>query len=81
MHINHLINIYALTGLGNFDLATGNFSAPTRFLVMNTGRNIRVFSTAEIIQDVLNGGTTYLFGKKKSRRKNTRDMITLKKIK
>lgn len=81
MHINHLINIYALTGLGNFDLATGNFSTPTRFLVMNTGKNIRVFSTAEIIQDVLNGGTTYLFGKQKSRRKNTRDMITLKKVK
>jgi hypothetical protein len=49
LHLNHLLNVYALTGLGTFDLMTGKSVEATRFLVVNTGRNVRVYSTAEMI--------------------------------
>lgn len=80
-HLNHMLNVYALTGLGSIDLTTGKQVGATRFLVVNTGRNIRVYSTAEMIQDLLEGeGKTFLFGSKKPRRKNQRRMITVRKM-
>lgn len=80
LHLNHLLNVYALTGLGTFDLMTGKSVAATRFLVVNTGRNVRVYSTAEMIQDMFEGqGQTFLFGSKKTRRSGKHLMRTVKK--
>ncbi len=84
LHLNHLINVYALSGLGNYDLNTGKSVGGTRFLVTNTGSTIRVYSTAAIIRDLLGGGdnsiispNTYLFGARKQRKSRHR-MITIK---
>lgn len=54
MHLNHIIYIYGLTGLGS-QLNAKNFTQTTRFLVENTGYNIKVYSTKSIINDLLSG--------------------------
>lgn len=80
LHLNHIMNIYGLTGMGNIDLHTGKQVGATRFLVVNTGRNIRVYSTAEMIQDLIQGGMkTFLFDSKSARKKNQRRILTVKK--
>ena len=82
-HLNHILNIYALTGLGNFNLNTGEPDKAVRFLLVNTGSNIRIYSTAAIIKDLLNekGPSSFVFGKKKLNSKRSKyKMITVKKI-
>lgn len=51
-HLNHIIYIYGLTGLGT-QLDVDSFVQSTRFLVENTGTYIKVYSTKEIIYDMI----------------------------
>lgn len=53
IHLNHIANIYGLVGLGNISVLTGKISSLTRFLVLNTKHSIQVYSTAEIIEDII----------------------------
>ena len=67
-HLNHLLSIYGLTGIGAKDAGTKQATQSTRFLIIRNSEQIKVKSTKEMIQELLNNNSEkYLFGSSKSK--------------